>query len=234
MDVKQSTIFSIIALILGFMLAIQFQTTQQPITRDTRDVWELREDIAKEQKLQANLINEIQKYNSLIRKYESKRETIKQRALMEQKENLRKKVGLAEVSGQGIILTVEPLMSEYIIGHTVTTVTPDLLFRLINELNFNGAEAISVAGQRIISTTPIRDVNGQTYINNSRLKPLPIQIKVLAEDAQRLHNHMIVSQSIDDFAIENLKLSSTPINYVTLPAYEEPLTTDLMEPINAQ
>lgn len=37
-----------ITLIVGFMIAVQFQTIKEPVVRDTRDTWELREDLINE------------------------------------------------------------------------------------------------------------------------------------------------------------------------------------------
>jgi uncharacterized protein YlxW (UPF0749 family) len=52
---KNIYIFTLIAILIGFMLAIQFQTTKEPVLRDTRDAWELREAIKRELEVQAEL-----------------------------------------------------------------------------------------------------------------------------------------------------------------------------------
>ena len=41
------------------MIAIQFRTVKEPIVRDTRDTWQLREDVMKENELQIKLIREV-------------------------------------------------------------------------------------------------------------------------------------------------------------------------------
>ena len=43
---------SVITLIIGVMLAIQYQTVKEPVVRDTRDTFELREDLVKEENAQ--------------------------------------------------------------------------------------------------------------------------------------------------------------------------------------
>lgn len=229
--------FTVVAIVLGFMLAIQFQTTNEPIVRDTRDMWELRQDLKKAQERQGELIQEIRKYDDLLAKYEEQNVDDQQQTLKDTLADLKEQAGLTEVSGPGIVLTIEPLFDESIIGQQYKSVTPELLSRLINELNSYQATGISVAGQRIISISPIREVAGQTHVNNKRLPPMPFKIYVLAENkerAQRLHNQMIVSQSVEDFAIDNLKLSSTMADFVTLPAYEEPIRIKYMEPANVK
>ncbi|MDQ7861318.1 hypothetical protein RCO48_10530 [Peribacillus frigoritolerans] len=50
-----------VTLIAGFMLAIQFNLVNQPVVSDTRDMWELKNDLLKEQQTQAELIEGISK-----------------------------------------------------------------------------------------------------------------------------------------------------------------------------
>ena len=47
--------FTVVTVIIGFMIAIQFQTVKEPVVRDTRDIWELREALLKEKELNSNL-----------------------------------------------------------------------------------------------------------------------------------------------------------------------------------
>ena len=63
-ELKDDIIVTVIATgfneeVIGFMLAIQFQTVQEPVVRDTRDVWELREALLKEKELNSNLNTEM-------------------------------------------------------------------------------------------------------------------------------------------------------------------------------
>lgn len=66
---KRKISFTIITMIVGLMIAIQFQTVKQPIIRDTRDTWELRSDLKREQEIQSQIIQEIRKYDNMIQEY---------------------------------------------------------------------------------------------------------------------------------------------------------------------
>ncbi|WP_209125813.1 DUF881 domain-containing protein [Alkalihalobacillus sp. BA299] len=227
-------IFMIVTLIIGFMVAIQFQSTKEPIVRDTRDIRELRKELRTEQDRHQQLVQEIEKHASLIDQYEVSLNDHKENVesvMEEQIDNLRKEAGLTEVSGEGIILTIEPLYHDQFFGHNRNSVSPVLLRFLVNELNFNGAKEIAIGNQRIISTTAFREVNGVTRVNNRRLPTLPIEIKVLADDAQKLHNEMVVSESVEYFEIDNLKLTSTPINYLEIPAFDDTPRVRYMEQV---
>jgi uncharacterized protein YlxW (UPF0749 family) len=233
MNNKTTITFSVITIIIGFMLATLFLINKEPIVRDTRDIWEIREDLKKEQELQRSLLNEIDQADALLEDYEDSTRDSKQAALRKQKEELEKKIGLTEVKGEGVVLKVEPLFSELLVGETYKSIPPQLLSRLINDLNRYGAEAIAVGNERIISTTPIRSVNQMTYVNNSPLPPLPLEIKIFSANPQKLYNHMLVSQVNDDFAIENLGITLSLKEKLTLPPYDIPLRIKYLEPVEA-
>jgi uncharacterized protein YlxW (UPF0749 family) len=227
--------FTVITTIIGFMLAVQFQTTKQPVVRDTRDMWELREDLKKEQELQGRLIEEIRTYEEKLQSYQQQRDESKEEILRETVEELKREAGLTEVRGQGVIITIEPFYSENYEGPVVHTVSPYLLKRLINELNMYGAKEIAIGDQRIINTTVIRDVNGVTKIDKYKLNSLPIQIKVIADDAEKLHTRLKASTVLEDFIIEDLQLIiSEPMNIIVLPAYDDLLRIRYMQSVKAE
>ncbi|KGX88535.1 DUF881 domain-containing protein [Pontibacillus litoralis] len=221
MNGKNKLTLSFIFALVGFMIAIQFQTTQNPEERDTRDLWEVRTEIQEQQKIQQELYSELEDLDVMLNQYEGKSETEQIDALKKSIQMLEKEAGLTEVSGKGIAIHVKPMFQEMNMPQTYPTLAPGLLQRLINELNNYGAKEIAIGNERITNLTPIRDVNGYTYVNNHPLPSLPVQIKVLTDNPQKLQEYMKVSQSRDEFAIENLELSFELREQLTLPAYEE-------------
>ncbi|WP_235867429.1 DUF881 domain-containing protein [Priestia abyssalis] len=235
MTSKKKFQFTFITIVIGFMVAVMFQTTKQPVVRDTRDMWQLREDLKREQELQAAILKEIRTYEDQLRNYEVEQNNSKKAALQQTLAKLQKEAGLTEVKGPGIILTVEPLFDESLIGQEVKSVSPELLKRLVNELNSYEAENVAVANQRIIATSVIRDINGRTKVNDYWLTQLPFKIKVIAKDAEKLYNRMQVSNAPDEFAVENLKLSiSQPLSEVTVPAYNDAIRVKNILPVNSK
>ncbi|PLS16597.1 NgoFVII family restriction endonuclease [Bacillus sp. M6-12] len=223
--------FTIVATILGFMLAIQFQTIQEPEIRDTRDTWEIRGDLLNELQSQSKLVKEIRSIEENIAGYKTELTSSKGQVLKETLEELKQEAGLTEVKGPGIVLTISPVPEAIVLGEKVNNLSPELLKRLINELNMYDAEHISVNGQRVINTTVIRDINGETKIDGYPLTEYPIEIKVIAEDAAKLRDRLKVSESIEEFFIDNLEvdISSQP-GLVTIPAYKELIRIRHMEP----
>lgn len=227
--------FSILTMIFGLMLAIQYQTIKKPIVRDTRDMWQLREDLKREQQLQVELLSEIRKYNKIIETYEAEENQNPEAALKETLNVLKQEAGLTEVTGSGIIITIDKLFSDDIIGAPIQNISPDLLKRLINELNSFDAEEISIQGRRLINSTVIRDINGQTKMDNYSLNTYPIEIKVISENADKLYNRMSASTTDEDFAIDNLSLTvSNPVDRITIPAYDDTIRVKNMKPLESE
>jgi uncharacterized protein YlxW (UPF0749 family) len=236
-SIKKNWSFTIITLVIGFMIAIQFQTVQKPVVRDTRDVWQLREDLLKEKEIQSKLIKEIRSNEEKIASYETDRRQGKEQVLRETLEELKREAGLTPVTGPGIILNIEPLFEEIVLGQPVTGVSPELLQRLLNELNLYEAKFVSIDGNRIINTTVIRDINGETKIDGQTISKIPFEVRVVSENmktAEKLYNRMQVSKSIEEFFIDNLKVTvSKPLQKVSVPAYENAIRVRYMDPIKA-
>jgi uncharacterized protein YlxW (UPF0749 family) len=233
---KVKSSFTLIAVLIGFMIAIQFQTVKKPVERDTRDIWQLREALLKEKELQSNLLSEIRSIEEKLAAYESKRKQSKEQALKDTLEELKIEAGLSEISVPGITIKIETVMEEIKPGAPVTSVvSPELLKRLLNELNMYEAKYVAIDGRRIINTTVIRDINRETKIDGYTIRTMPIKVVVGVDDnitAEKLYNRMKVSKSTEEFFIENLKLTiSKPVQNVTVPAYDNSIRIRYMEPV---
>jgi uncharacterized protein YlxW (UPF0749 family) len=226
-------------MVIGFMIAIQFQTVQEPDVRDTRDTWQLREDLLKEKELQSKLIKEIRLNEEKLAKYETEREQSKEQALRETLNELKEEAGLTDVKGPGMILSIEPIIEGVYPNEMVGSISPDLLRRLVNELNMHGAKHISIDGQRLINTSVIRDINRETKVNGHSLSRLPIEIKVITENSQKaekLYNQLQVSKAIEDFFIDNLRvqiMKPAQTGNIVIPAYQDSNRVRNIEPVKA-
>nr|WP_141431397.1 DUF881 domain-containing protein [Bacillus sp. 03113] len=224
-----------ILLIIGFMLAIQYKTVKEPEVRDTRDSWELREALTKEKERQMKLINEISSTEEKLAQYDTKRAQSKEQALADTLEELKVEAGLKDIHGPGIILSIQSADEEQLMGQSIIQVSPDLLKRLVNELNLYGAKEISIENLRYINTTVIRDINNETKMNGHSLNKLPLEVKVITdtiEAAEKLQKQMQVSKSADEFFMENLRISvSAPLLELTIPAFQDSIRIRNMKPV---
>ena len=233
---KNTFRFTLIAGLIGFMIAIQFQTVKKPIERDTRDIWQLREAMLKESELQSNLLTEIRSNEQKLLAYESNHEKNKEQILKDTLQELKKEAGLTEIAGPGLILKIEPVYEEIQLGRpAVKSIPPELLNRLLNEINMYGAKYVSVDGKRVVNTTVIRDINTETKIDGASLGSLPIEVRVAVDDmktAEKLYNRMQVSKVAEEFFIEDLRLTiGQPNVAVKIPAFDNPIHVRFMEAV---
>jgi uncharacterized protein YlxW (UPF0749 family) len=235
---KKNISFIVISAVVGFMIAIQFQTVKKPVERDTRDIWQIREALLEEKELQSSLLNEISSIEEKLSAYESKRKQSKEQALRDTLQELKAEAGMTEVNGPGIILHIKPVLEGIQTGVPITNgVSPELLKRLLNELNMYDAKYVSVDGQRIINTTVIRDINNETKIDGHPLTSLPIEIKVAVDTivtAEKLSNQMKASKATEEFFIDNLRLTVSDAKpEISVPAYENPIRIRYLESVKA-
>lgn len=228
--------FTIVLLIIGFMLAIQYNTVQNPETRDTRDIWAIRQELSKETETHSELLSEIYVLDETIAKYGNMVSESAVFALEETVEQLKKDIGLLEHTGPGIMIKVEPSLESMAIGQPVESISPDLLIRLINEINRFKAGDIEIDGKRVIYSSPIRDVNGKTTVNNIPVRNAPFTIKIgtsTFEDAQKMYNQLEASSIGDDFYIDNLRLKvGKPEQNITISAYDQTLTNQFLKEVS--
>ncbi|MEH7110837.1 DUF881 domain-containing protein [Neobacillus niacini] len=235
---KKNISFIAISAVIGFMIAIQFQTVKNPVERDTRDLWQLREALLQEKEMQSDLLREIRSNEEKLLAYESKQKQSKEQTLIDTIQELKIEAGMTEVQAPGITLRIEPILEKVQIGAPISnSVSPELLKRLLNELNRYDAKYVSVDDQRIINTTVIRDINNETKIDGHALSSLPIEVKVAVDKmatAEKLYNQMKVSKATEEFFIENLKLKVLEPNpEITIPGYDNPIRIRYLESIKA-
>lgn len=130
---------------------------------------------------------------------------------------------------------MEPSLESVALGQPVEGISPDLLIRLINEINRFKANDIEVDGKRIIYSSPIRDVNGKTTVNNIPVRNAPFTIKIgtsTFEDAQKMYNQLEASTIGDDFYIDNLKLKiGKPEQNITISSYDQALNNQFLKEV---
>ncbi len=223
------TRFTVIMFIIGLMTAIQYNTINEPHIRDTRDSWEIRQELAREKQLHSQLLSEIGSLDDTLDKYGAAADASPEQALRETAGELRKGAGLAEMTGPGIEIFVEPSLEAVAMGLEIEGISPDLLIRLVNEINRYNGLYVSIDGKRIINTSAIRDINGQTTVNTKPVQTPPFSLKIISEsmeESEKLYNHLLSSRILDDFYIDNLTLTvSEPQNDTMISAYDGTIDT---------
>lgn len=127
--------------------------------------------------------------------------------------------GLVEVEGSGVTITVKDSTLKNTIGDASAYVIHDSdLLMIINELCDAGAEAISLNGERIVSTTEIRCAGSTVSVNNSRYAQ-PFVINAIG-DPVNLENALLMRDGVyDTLTTWGLEINIKKVSKVVVPAY---------------
>ncbi len=226
---KKSLYFTIVSFIIGFMLFVQYNTTQHVEIENTKDVLEIRNELAGEQQKHTNLLKSIERSKEVIKQYDVNNKQASEQLLEQTLIDIQDNLGANKVSGPGFQIHIKPADELIEFGYEVEEISSLLMLRFVNELNRNGALYMQINNERISFWSSIRDINGKTTINGHPIGTADIEIKVISHDeksAQKLYNYLLASSLIDEFYIDNYQLEASSVqNDVEITA-----TYDLTQP----
>jgi uncharacterized protein YlxW (UPF0749 family) len=178
-------VLTLICIIIGFMVAIQFQANKDPQVRDSRDMNELRTNLQKERERSQFLLSEISKLDRLLYQYETSTNKEDQVTDIMEKElqRIKRISGYEDMIGKGFTILIKEMPTEEEAEfYFEPIIYDDDLRMIVNELNAYGAKAISINNQRIVSTTAIRNVGERILVNTVPVQP-PYEIRVIGESS---------------------------------------------------
>ena len=221
----------IISLVLGIMcfaltagIFIQIKTVKNSSSTVSQNYEEnnLRAEVLKYKEKYDNLLKEIEKVDKeLEQKIEKATENNSE--LEEAKNQINdgnKIIGLAEVTGPGVIITVadSDIDPNKVVDSSNLLVHDSDILKIVNELKNAGAEAISINEQRVIITTPIICGGNIININGERIGS-PFEIKAIGSP------EALANLSRPDGILSNLKKRGINVsdpkksNNITIPKY---------------
>ena len=180
-----SLVLGIMCLILTYAIVVQIKTVNGTGTAvaTTTSENELRDAVLKAKEKYDNLYEQLERMESQL-ELERTNSTQNNTELTELENTIKegnKVLGLSEVTGQGIIITVNDNQKVSI----VDILDPNLyivhdtdLINIVNALKNVGAEAISINGQRIVTTSAI-ECDGNIVIINGEKIVAPFEIKAI-------------------------------------------------------
>ena len=182
---NKSTYLSItlVAVVLGMMLAFQFRTTS---SIDGAVPYDRIQELAMEKKQVERDLSHLQEEAAdLAMKLEEagKGRIEATGALESELSKVRLYGGLTPVEGQGVEVILENSPEAQRPGGAgLYSVKDDDLLKVINDLRGAGAEAIAINGQRILSTSEVRLAGNHINVNLTRLSP-PYQVTAIGNAA---------------------------------------------------
>lgn len=177
----------IIAIIIGLMFFIltlsifmQFKTINYTDINalETMQESELRAELTAIKTKYTETLEQLQETRTMIKEYQETINTDKEASVLleSELEKSRNLLGKNAVQGEGIIVTLVDVE----VGKYGKIVDNDLV-ELVNELKAAGAEAISINGNRIVSTSYIVDLtDGYISVNGERLVS-PYVVKAIGD-----------------------------------------------------
>lgn len=177
--IRSQLSIAVVCCILGFIVSYQLknianQESKIPIS-NTADITEELRQLKSQKKDFTDKIAEMQKKIDDYEKSSSNANSVSQQ-LYNDLEKTRAFSGELDVEGQGIIITITPKNLSLSSGvENWELIKHDALVYIVNELNFAGAEAISINDIRITNFTGIRTSSGGLYILIGKEKISPIE-----------------------------------------------------------
>lgn len=238
MDIRFKIVLVLVGLVTGLFLALQVRPIIPEGERFLDAELEARDELIKEYlDEQSFLRSRISALREDIEETQQELDKQSQIANLSLLDNLKKQLGLTEVSGTGleIILGDSPqAVREAANVSDEKLVQASDIRDIINLLNAGHAEAISINQQRIIATSTIVSVGTSILINNSHVAP-PFEIKAVGDtDAmvQRILNSQSVKRLFEKRDNGNLVLDMFKRGSITINAYNEDLNVENINLVN--
>lgn len=167
---------SLVCVVLGFMLAVQFRTTQ-----DIGSSLQLQ----RAEDLTQRLMRIEKERNTLEKQVYELRQTAAAGTALKDIENIKMGAGVLPLQGAGILVTVDdtkPTVSSGSKNPNLFSIRDEDILKILNELRAAGAEAIAINNQRLIASTEIRTAGQFISINNTSFAA-PFEIKAIGDPA---------------------------------------------------
>lgn len=162
---------ALVCCVLGFMLAVQFRTTQDiKTTVPFQRIEDLSQRLLQTEKERDRLQEEVEKL----------RQSASKEVVEKQIKELEMGAGVAPLVGKGVLVTIDDSKKQSKVGENpnLYLIHDDDILKVINELWAAGAEAIAINEQRLIASSEIRCAGPTLSVNNMRYAP-PYEIRAI-------------------------------------------------------
>ncbi|HHY23292.1 MAG TPA: DUF881 domain-containing protein [Clostridiaceae bacterium] len=226
MNKGSKLMFFIVYILLGLVIALQYRTTldaNKEKSASVLNVDRLRIQLEQEKKIEDELKAKVEEYNKKIEEhlinYIEINDDAKLRVLWEELNKLKFISGLTDVEGPGIILTLDDAPARKTDKPSKLIIHDGDIKKILNELKIAGAQAISINGERIVSTSEQVCAGPTIRINKERYS-VPYIINVIGPPEQ-LFNAIIESDRINIMRKDGIVISVNKYNKVIVPKYDK-------------
>ena len=231
MKITRNIALTMVCILLGIMLAWQYKSinyNQSLSIFQNKRLDELKDDLIKMQNQKNDLqdrLKELEKENQFYEKAKAG-DTEAARQIQYNLQKARIFAGLADVKGNGIIVTLN--------NNSYIQVEDIDILDVVNELRATGAQAISVNEERIVAMSEIREAGRYIMINGKQMVE-PFVIKAIADPDKLERSLRLMGGVVDSLEILQLKVSIEQANDIVIKEYVDDGTiikTNLLTPVN--
>lgn len=139
-------------------------------------------------------------------------------------------LGLTDVSGKGVVITVDDskLESSQLIDVNSAVVHDGDLIEIVNILKNAGAEAISINGQRIINTTAITCDGTVVRINGEKIG-VPFIISAIGNPEGLKGSLEMKNNYVSQMILDGVEVNIIKSNKIEIPKYNGVIESDYMK-----
>ena len=222
--------FSLVFLVLGFMLAFSYQTIgskQQALGPELSSVFQqeeqYREDLIIQQERNKELTNELLNKQNEVHEFEqqfSDKEN-NHAVLVEKARDLRLLLGDVASKGEGVKVTLEDADYDPSVQNPNDYIVHEShVLRVINELKIAGAQGMTINGQRIDSNSYIK-CTGPVIMVDGRTFPAPFVIEAVGDPKVLSPALHLKGSVIDGLLIDNIVVTLEEMKEIKLPAIRD-------------
>lgn len=237
---KAQIAIGLVCAALTFAVATQLSSVRKNVAIESKQAQrteELQIELGKEQEKNADLFQQLTSAQNDLKQYREEAEDSSDYAkiLSQQLQRSELLAGLTAAQGPGIVLTISDSTAQAPDANTTAEkemlIIHDSDLRLIvTELNAAGAEALSINGERIISTTPIRCVGPVINVNEHKMAP-PYEISAIG-DPKTLEAAVNMRGGLKDvFSAVGIEVSIRTEDKLNLPRYTGLVNFKYAEPV---
>lgn len=229
---------ALVCALLGFLLTYQFKLlnaqdkklksnnyNQEEIVNEVEQLKKEKEEIEKKN-------NEV---TAQLKQYEDAATNNNDltKELKKQLDDTRLILGSMDVKGPGITLYLTPKNPVFSNNTNTSFITDDEIVYIINELNFSGAEAVSVNDKRITVQTGIKSSSNNSFIliNDEKISPKDrIVIKAIGNKST-LENGVNFPGVFHYQNLENYNIDIKTSDEIKIPKFNKSYKYEYMKPV---
>ena len=224
-------IISLIVFVTALLVTLQIRTINKSKSEITRlkNENELRDEINEWKDLYDTTMYRAKELENKINDYKNAESISDQTIAMldEELEKMKMLSGVTELTGSGVIITLDDTKAINQIAVDAGYYDPNVfvihdsdILLVINELRAAGAEAISINGQRIVGLTEIRCVGPVIQINGIRLTA-PFKVSAIGSPDLMSSALKLRGGIVDQLSQANIDVNIETSSSITVPKYEK-------------